>query len=238
MDATTHPGAHETETEAEFWRPLLHRWFVEYNPLYLASSLLVLAGLTLVSRSTGAPTLEGELDVVAIVAELYAFALIGGAWLLTRIGLRRPAVLLALLAVLYQADLTLLTERSAYLGLGGEVAVVVWLGVFAGKLVALAAALRLKLSRSALAVPMFGALAVAVLPHLLDGEDSSRRSAVALVTFAVLAAGLWTRREVTSAEVLDAWGEKVLRRSLRAALGCLDAASSSPTSASRPSSTR
>jgi hypothetical protein len=192
------------------------RWFTQYDPLYLASALLVLVGLTLVARSSGTPTLEGELDVGAIVAELYAFALIGGAWLLMRVGLCRPAVLLGLLAVLYQADPSLLTERSAYLGLGGEVAVVVWLGVFVTKLVALASALRLRLSPSALAVPAFGALAIALLPRLLDGGEASRNGVVAVITFAVLAAGLWTRREVTSTEPLDAWDEKVLRRSTRA----------------------
>ncbi len=219
MEAASIDGATRVSSpeDAAFWRPLLHRWFVQYNPLYLASSLLVLVGLTLVSRSSGTPTLEGELDVVAIVAEGYAFALIGGAWLLMRIGMRRPAVMLGLLAVLYQGDLTLLTERSAYLGLGGDVAVVAWLGAFALKLALITSALRLRLSRSALAVPLVGAFAVAMLPRWLDGADAPRKTAaVALTTFAVLAAGAWTRREVTSTEALDGWGKTVLARSLTA----------------------
>jgi len=32
-------------------RALLHRWLVEYNPLYLLSAALVLGGLTLISQS-------------------------------------------------------------------------------------------------------------------------------------------------------------------------------------------
>ena len=96
--------------------PLLHRWFVQYNPLYLLSAALVLFGTHLLYRDLlAAGYLLGQLGVPAI-AEIYAWALIGGAALLTRIELRRPAVLLALLAVLFQGDLTLLIETSVYLG--------------------------------------------------------------------------------------------------------------------------
>ena len=189
---------------------LLHRWFVEYNPLYILSALLVLVGLTLLSRSSG------QLSI-ALIAEVYACALIGGAALLMRIGMRRAAVMLGLLTVLYQGDLTMLTERSVYLGVAEKVAVVLWVVGFAAKLRALAWALRLRLSRSVFGVATFGAVGVAFFPHLLVHCSASSASALApLWAYALFAAGLWTPRAVTSADPLDGWGRTVLARSLKA----------------------
>jgi hypothetical protein len=188
---------------------LIHRWFVEYNPLYILSALLVLVGLTLLSRSSG------QLSIT-LIAEMYAFALIGGAALLMRIGMRRPAVMLGLLAVLYQGDLTMLTERSVYLGVVEKAAVALWVVGFAAKLCALAWALELRLSRSALGVAAFGAVGVALLPHLLVHRSATSASALAaLWAYALFAAGLWTPRTVTSAKPLDGWGRTVLARSLK-----------------------
>src|SRR5215471_429980 len=109
-------------------RRLLHRWFVEYNPLYIVSAALVLRGVNLLSHAVNL-----QLGVPAIV-ELYAWTLIGGAAFLYRVGLRRPAVMLSLLAVVYQGDLTLHTETCAYLGWTGVIASGVWLASFALKL--------------------------------------------------------------------------------------------------------
>lgn len=194
---------------------LLHRWLVEYNPVYLLSAALVLGGLNLVSSAlVRRGALYGQLGVAA-VAELYALALIAGAALLTRLGLRRPAVMLALLAVLYQADLTIHTETCAYLGALGVVATAAWLALFVTKLYALAAALRLRLSTTAVAVPTVAAMGAAILPHLLVGADAHAKSTLAAGwLFALFAFALWTRREVDSLEPLDAWGRQVLRRAL------------------------
>lgn len=207
----------EAAPEGSFWRRLLHRWFVEYNPLYLVSALLVLGGLTLISRGTAESSSAHREVAVAAIAEVYACALIAGAALLTRIGLRRPAVMLCLVTALYQCDLTLLTERQVYLGFTGVAAVTAWLVMFGVKLHALAWAMRLRLSRSAIAVPAFGALGMAVLPHVLPRVDASQRSVlVAAWVFALFAGGLWTSREVTSTVGLDAWGRTVLARTLKA----------------------
>ena len=114
------------DPNADFWRKLLHRWLVQYNPLYLLSASLCLAGMILCSRGLAhGGSAHGEL-VVALIAEVYAGALIGGAALLTRIGQRRPAVMLALITALYQCDLTLHTEASACLGSVGVAASAVW----------------------------------------------------------------------------------------------------------------
>jgi hypothetical protein len=140
------------------WRRLFHRWFIEYNPLYLLSAALVLRGVNLLSMGL---VRAGHLYAVLggpAVAEVYAWALIAGAAILTRVGLRRPAVLLALIAVLYQGDLTLHTETCAYLGWVGWLASITWLVSFAAKLRALAWAMRLRVSRTAYLVPLLGAV--------------------------------------------------------------------------------
>ena len=69
---------------ADAWRRLLYRWFVQYNPLYLVSAMLVLAGCTLWSRGIVDAVGVGDgVDVledlrVAGVYELYGVALLGG----------------------------------------------------------------------------------------------------------------------------------------------------------------
>jgi hypothetical protein len=197
---------------------LFYRWFVQYNPLYLLSAVLVLLGLFLMARGlTKDSSLWGSFGV-GIVTELYSAALIGGAALLTRIGLRRPAVCVALIAVVYQGDLILSTEMYPLLPRLAALGSAVWLVVFVAKLLALGWALELRLSFSALAVPVFGALGIAAIPYWARTVAASTFTTIVGVwLFALLAAALWTSRRVTSRVTLDAWGETVLRRSTRAA---------------------
>ena len=209
-----------TPSSPTYWQRLLHRWFVEYNPLYLLSAGLVLLGANLLSRDVlrGAEdvSLLGQLGVPAIT-ELYGWALIGGAAWLTRLGLRRPAVMLGLLAAFYQFDLTLHSETSVFLGAMGGWSVAVWLVSFVAKLIALGRALELRFSRSALVVPSAGALALVVVPRCLQVLDVHEASSlIGATVFVIFAVGLWTSRQVTSVESLDDWGNTVLRRSLRA----------------------
>lgn len=208
-----------TESDSRsFWGRLLHRWLIEYNPLYLLSAALVLGGVLLLSGGLArSGSVYGQLGVAAI-AELYAWALIGGAALLTRIGLRRPAVMLALLTALYQCDPTLHTETCAYLGWVGVFGSASWLAIFVAKLRALAWAIRLRLSRSALLVPTFGALGLVLVPRLLPALDpGTAATLLASWVFSLFASALWSGREVSSAVRLDDWGSTVLRRGLRAA---------------------
>lgn len=205
-------GAESRDGE-ELVRALLHRWFVEYNPLYLVSAALVLSGAWLIWREVAHHTF-GLLGVAAI-AELYALALIGGAAILARLELRRPAVMLGLLAVLYQCDLTLHVEACAYLGPLGRLASAAWLALFALKLHALSRALELRLSRSAWCVALAGALGLALIPHLLREIESPhvRSLVIAAWLFAVGAGALFTRRTVESCVVFDARGRRSLRAS-------------------------
>ena len=154
-----------------FWQRLLYRWFVQYNPLYLVSAAFVLIGVS-VSSSALAQSSSGGIAVTAI-SELYAWALIGGAAFLMRVELRRPAVMLALLTALYQCDPTLHSETCAYLGSAGALASAAWLASFAGKLQALAWAMRIRLSTSARLVALSGAFGIAALPRVFLQLDAS-----------------------------------------------------------------
>ncbi|MEA2753444.1 MAG: hypothetical protein QOI41_7587 [Myxococcales bacterium] len=237
VHALQHASSMELSPNDTYWRRLMHRWLVEYNPLYLLSATLVLGGMILTSRGLAREgSLYGEIGVAAI-AELYAATLIGGAALLTRIGHRRPAVMLALLTVLYQCDLTLQTEASPYLGGVGTAATTAWLALFMAKLGALAWAMKLRVSRAAYATAAFAALGLAILPRYLhDLEPRSASALVALWLFGTFtlhgAASTGTSASegnsdstsgVTSAVPLDAWGATVLRRAVRASwsLGAL-----------------
>lgn len=227
---------HTTDTDP--LRALLHRWFVQYNPVYLASAAFVLAGLTLVSREASESVAGLGRFGVAAVAEVYAFTLIAGAALLVRVDQRRAAIMLGLLAVLYQGDLTLHVETSAYLGDAGLVAALVWVVLFVVKLYALAAALQLRASRSAIVVPALGALGLALLPRMLrEVAVEDRTTLVALFVFGVGAAALWTRRDVESAVGFDVRGRRAIgftwtrgprSRSVTSSTGAASIGSSSP----------
>jgi hypothetical protein len=210
---TTHE---QTAPAEEFWKRLLQRWFVEYNPFYIVSAGLVVVGVNLISSSlTGASTLA-QLGA-ATIAEVYAWALIGAAAWLTRTGCRRPAVMLALIVAVYQCDPTLHSETCAYLGLTGIVAAGVWLASFVGKLYALAWALHLRPSRTAIAIPTFGAIGLLTIPrYVAFAGTTGAETLIACWVFALFAWGLWTTREIASKVELDAWGETVLRRATRA----------------------
>lgn len=195
----THPSE-----DIPYLHRLMHRWLVEYNPLYLLSAALVLGGVILCSHElalTGRVT--GQVGVAAI-AEVYAWALIGGAALLNRIQLRRPAVLLGLLAATYQGDLTLHTETCAYLGVIGVTASVVWLASFIAKLHALAWALQLRPSRTALLIPTAAALGLSMIPfafHRVDITTTTQLTTLWIFTLGAFA--LWTHRGVVPTSQLD-----------------------------------
>jgi hypothetical protein len=205
-----------SEQRRGYLHRLLYHWFVEYNPLYLVSAALVLGGCFLWSRGlVQNESLTGQLGI-AFVAELYAASLIAGAALLTRIGLKRPAVMLALIAVLYQWDTTLHLETCAYLGAVGTWAAALWSLVFAGKVYALGWALHLRFDRRTLAAALIAAAGLALGPRVLPALGG--RGAGALLAVWVFALGaLYRKGGIRSLVDLDAWGRTVLSRATRAA---------------------
>lgn len=192
------------------------RWFLEYNPLYLISAAAVLVGVYVLSTGLAQEDgLQAELWLTALT-EVYQLLLIAGAALLYRIGDRRPAVMLALLAVVYCGDLTFQNRVAAYLGVLGLAASLLWWTLLAGKLYLLTWALRLRASKTALLVPLLGALGLAALPHLLERKLLTAHVAehvIVLFVFVLGSLGAWTRRQVESLDgELSSWGRTVLRR--------------------------
>ncbi len=83
------------------WR----RWFVEYNPLYVASALCILGGAFLTTRELPPEEFGSKLGVAALT-QVYQAALLLGALLLRRAGQKRPAALLGLIAFVFLLDVT------------------------------------------------------------------------------------------------------------------------------------
>jgi hypothetical protein len=92
------------------WRAVAFRWFVQYNPLYFASALCVLAGVFLVAHGLHEDDFASKLGIAAST-EVYQLLLIAGAWLLLRSGQRRAATLLGLAALVFLMDVSLDGER-------------------------------------------------------------------------------------------------------------------------------
>ena len=203
-------------------RALLHRWFVEYNPLYLLSAALVVTGCFFVWRGLAREDCTVASIGVASVSELYALSLVGGVALLVRIGRTRPAVFLTLLFVLYQWDVTLHTEMSAYLGSVGSWSVAGWFALFVAKVYLLARALRVRIARGVLGAAIFAALGLAVGPRVLREVGPTNGGALIAVWLFALGA-LHRPTGVTSLVELTPWGRIVLRR-VTAAAWCLSGA--------------
>ena len=94
------------------WRAIVHRCFVEYNPLYFASSLCILAGVFLLARELPREAFASKFGIVAST-EAYQFLLIAGAAVLLRAGLKRPAAILGLTALVFLLDAALNSERRS-----------------------------------------------------------------------------------------------------------------------------
>lgn len=170
--------------------PLLHRWFVQYNPLFFASALSVLGGVFLLSRELPRDAFPSKLGIVAST-EIYQLLLIAGAAILLRAGLRRPAALLGITALVFLLDVALNGERlishagpisfepgmrarrvvpaSLAFALLGPVKV--WL---------LARVFRLRGAAAALRIAGLAVLALPLLPYLTEIAGAGRREAAHL----------------------------------------------------------
>jgi hypothetical protein len=175
---------------------LLVRWFVQYNPLFSASAMCVLAGVLVLQRAIG-PGL-----VLTGVVELYQWLVIGTAALLYRRLLdHRPGVILGLIAVVFLVDPTLQTSALASAGDVGSS--LVWIVLCALKLRALAWAFCLRLSLSMQVVPVLGAALVVAMPML-------RMTSYAAMVPGVLAVGLFILGALTSLFPMTMRSERAL----------------------------
>jgi hypothetical protein len=194
-------------------RPLLYRWFVQFNPFFTASALCVLGGVLVLSRALGTGSERG----LTLVVELYQWLLIGVAGVLYRRLLeRRPAAILGLIAVVFAMDPTL--QVSALSGAGSVFGVTLWLLSFAAKVRALVWAFRLRVSDALCTLPVIGAGLVAALPlaRVASIDDSVVRVVLAWSAFAFTAVMQRVNRSVSSTHALDEYGSMMFARIVKA----------------------
>jgi hypothetical protein len=200
---------------------LFHRWFVQYNPLYFFSALCVLAGVLLISRSLPEVGLDRGRLFLAGVVQLYELLLIGAAALLFRAaGQRRPAVMLAIVAIPFLFDWTFQTETLSVVGEAGIIAAAVWAALVPIKMLLLAWTFRLRGPAILLLILAVASAVVAGMPQVMNRTaiDAGLLHLGSLWLFAALVAAvlrLWPK--VRSSEKLEPWGHTVLLRTLRAA---------------------
>lgn len=198
-------------------RRLLKEWFVQYNPLFFFSALCFLGGVALVSHAFSSLKIEDEFMSLSAVVQAYELALIAGAALLYRLpGQRRPAVILAILAMALAFDPTNQIEALATLK-GG--AWLVWALLVPVKLALLARAVRVRASAGVWAGVTAGALLLAASPAAMVAHSQDPGGLHALVMLGAGCVGSLvraTRPRIASIEPLSDWGRVVLARATRA----------------------
>ena len=160
------------------WRDLLHYWFVQFNPLYFISAMCILFGVFLVARNieTLAPKSpeRAQLMLFAII-QAYEWLLIGGAVLLAqRARVVRPAVILALLEVVFLFDCTFRLESIAFLGPLAYWLAAAWCLLTLLKVRVLKAALRLQLPGRVQAAVGAGALGIVMAIYWLSQAGTDK----------------------------------------------------------------
>lgn len=152
-------------------RGVLRHWFVHFNPLYLLSACCVLIGVFLVNRSLDRlPESPGDAPRLILFVVIQAYELLvvaGAAFLARRARAVRPAVLLVLLEALFLFDGTLRIESLLLRSPLRFGVTAVWLALVPLKVWAMAAALGVRLPRSAYARVVGAATALATVVHLL-----------------------------------------------------------------------
>ena len=197
---------------------ILHRWFVRYNPLYFFSALCVLAGVFLVSTSPEADS-DGMRLLLAGVTQIYELLLLGAAAFLFRLaGLRRPAVILAIVSLPFLFDWTLQLEAASTFHHYGVLASTLWVALVPAKILLIAWIFRLRPHPLLVTLPTVASAAMATAPHLmgLSGFDPNTVLLVAVWFGAILSGiALRFRPGLSPMNRLDRWGLTVLRRAIR-----------------------
>jgi hypothetical protein len=173
------------------WREVVFQAFVEYNPLYFASALCILAGVFLVARELPREAFGSKAGIVAST-ETYQFLLIAAATILLRAGLTRPATLLGLTCLVFMLDVAMNGERmlshvgllSLAPGMRARLAfpVSVALALLGPvKLWLLASVFKLRSARTPLLVLGLALLAMPLLPYLTELVPPTLRQTVYLI---------------------------------------------------------
>lgn len=195
---------------------LLEEWFVLYNPFYVASACLTLAGAWQLSRGIEALSWKDGRVLPAIVLAVYQLLLALAAVAVARSGKVRPAVILALVSTLFVVDPTLQhvqialhARRALGLGIGGLSLIVV-----AMVAALLPRALSVSFSRSFSWLLYMTVGGIVLAPHLLDLRILTESDAYLLLEVwgatTIITALRWPIRIATA--INDDWTTTVARR--------------------------
>lgn len=173
------------------WRELMHYWFVQYNPLYFFSALCVLGGVYLLTRELDGNVVAGANDSWSLgqaflfaVIQLYELLLIAAAgFLVHKVGLIRPAIILMLLEGVFLFDCTFRLETISHLGFIGTALSVVWAVLVPVKAWLLGRALRIAIPQTILWLLAGGAAGLALMLQTLGMPDVNRAMIILIATW-------------------------------------------------------
>jgi hypothetical protein len=200
---------------------LFHKWFISYNPLYFISALCFIFGVFLVSRGMHKINwIDGQIILTAVI-ESYEILLLTGSFILYRIVSQfRPAIILALLNIIFLFDCTFQTEHISTVQYLGGISTVLWILLFALKLKILAWIFRLEVPTVGFIAPIFAAIGVAGTPYLLSYTNIDKSMIHLMFTWygAVLAVlVLWFKPTVMGKSKLAEGSKAILLRVSNAA---------------------
>ncbi len=167
---------------------LIHYWFVQYNPLYVFSALCVLGGVYLLALELDGNAVAGGWSLGQVflfaVIQLYELLLIAAAgFLVHKVGLIRPAIILMMLEGLFLFDCTFRLETISHLGVIGTALSVVWVVLAPVKVWLLGRALRIDIPRSVIWLLAGGAAGLAIMLQTLGMPDVDRATIILIATW-------------------------------------------------------
>jgi hypothetical protein len=200
---------------------LCYEWFVRYNPLYFVSAACFIFGVFLVSKGIyDIDWIDGQIILTGVI-EFYQILALAGSFILYRIlGQTRPAVILAIMNIVFLFDCTYQTEHLSYVPYIGGFLSVLWVVLFAVKLKFLTSIFRLKLPVVGFIAPILAALGIAATPHLLyytTLDPALIHLAMTWYGVGLVLLVLWRRPDVICRTELKGFSKTVLRRAAKAA---------------------
>jgi hypothetical protein len=164
--------------------------------------------------------IDGQIILTAVIESYEILLLVGSFILYRKVSQNRPAVILALLNIIFLFDCTFQTEHLSTLGYLGGLSTLIWLCLFAAKLGVLLWIFRLKLPAIGFMVPILAAIGMTGTPYLLGYTNLDKSTVHLMITWygvvlAVLV--LWFRPAVSSKDNLDQQGKMILLRITKAA---------------------
>ena len=196
---------------------LLEEWFVRYNPLYVASACLTVAGARQLSLGIAARGWDDGSVLPTCVLALYQLLLAMACVVVARAGATRPAVILALVETLFVVDPTFQSDRIAFdadraIGLVGALCSLTLAGLVTR---ILSRALNIELGRSLRTLLFLTVGGITLGPQLLHSDVLSLPDAYLLlvlwgVTIVVVAVRFSIHIEIRGGG--EEWAETVARR--------------------------